>query len=299
MRKLTHEEQIVAIAKINPDVEVLGRVVDSKTPVLCRCKVCGHEWFVRPFNLKSGKGCPECAKPKMVRGRKLSHEEHVAAVTKVNPYVEILGKITNNATPVLCRCRICDHKWSPTPHSLKSKQGCPVCGRLKTIQSLKLSHDRHIEAILKVNPNVEILGEVTGNTTKVWCRCKTCKHKWMATPHNLKSGKGCPKCAKYGFRNHLESCLYLLVDNAEIPTCIKIGVTNDFGRRLKEIEHRTPFPIYALKVFTFEAGCATLQLEQLAHTVFADRNCRFEGFDGCTEWFWYSHEILEFIENNC
>lgn len=45
--------------------------------------------------------------------------------------------------------------------------------------------------------------------------------------------------------------------------------------------------------------CATLQLEQLAHTVFADRNCHFEGFDGCTEWFWYSHEILEFIENSC
>ena len=69
--------------------------------------------------------------------------------------------------------------------------------------------------------------------------------------------------------------------------------------RLGNIKRHTPFPAYVLKVFTFEAGCATFELEQLAHTVFADRNCHFEGFDGCTEWFWYSHEIVNFLEENC
>lgn len=299
MRKLTHEEQVAAINKVNPDVEVLGKIIKNNTPVLCCCKICGHEWPARPDNLKAGKGCPECAKPKMVRGRKLSPEKHATAVTKVNPDVEILGEIVNNTTPVLCRCRICDHKWSPTPHNLKSKQGCPKCGRLKTIQSLRLPQEEHVKAILKVNPSVEILEEITGDIAPVPCRCKICDHVWKPTPKNLKQGKGCPKCAKYGFRNHLKSCLYLLVDDLVLPTYIKIGVSNDFDRRLKEIVSRTPFPTYVLKVFTFEAGCATLQLEQLAHAVFADRNCHFEGFDGCTEWFWYSHEILEFIENNC
>ena len=43
MRKLTHEEQVAAIAKVNPDVEVLGEIVNNSTKVLCRCKVCNHE----------------------------------------------------------------------------------------------------------------------------------------------------------------------------------------------------------------------------------------------------------------
>ena len=299
MRKLTHEEQITAIAKVNPNIEVLGKIVNDSTPVLCRCKICNHEWPVRPYNLKGGKGCPRCRDLKFGQSRKISHKEQIEAITKINPNVKVLGEITGDKTPVPCQCLICGHKWSPTPHSLKSKQGCPECGRLKTIQSLRLSHEEQVATIMKINPNISILGEITGDTTPVPCRCKICNHVWKPTPKNLKLGKGCSKCAKYGFRNHLEGCLYLLVDDLALPTCIKIGVSNDFDRRLKEIVSRTPFPVHVLKVFLFEAGCATSQLEQFAHTVFADRSCHFEGFDGCTEWFWYSHEIVDFLEENC
>lgn len=299
MRKLTHEEQVEAIAKINPNIEVLGEIVNDSTPVLCKCKICNHEWPVRPYNLKGGKGCLRCRDLKFGQSRKISHKEQIEAIAKINPNVKVLGEITGDKTPVPCRCLICDHEWSPTPHSLKSKQGCPRCGRLKTIQSLQLPPEEHVKAILGVNPDVEILGEITGDTTPTSCLCKICGHVWRPTPKNLKQGKGCPECANYGFRNHLEGCLYLLVDDLELPTCIKIGVSNDFDRRLNEIVRRTPFPVHVLKVFTFEAGCATRQLEQFAHTAFADRNCHFEGFDGCTEWFWYSHEIVDFLEENC
>ena len=47
MRKLTHDEQVAAIAKVNHDVEVLGEIVNNRTKVSCRCKVCSHEWSAR------------------------------------------------------------------------------------------------------------------------------------------------------------------------------------------------------------------------------------------------------------
>ncbi|MFP1484037.1 hypothetical protein ACLB1S_22240 [Escherichia coli] len=45
----------------------------------------------------------------------LTHEEHVADIAKVNPDVEVLGKITGSMEKVLCRCKVGDYKWSPTP----------------------------------------------------------------------------------------------------------------------------------------------------------------------------------------
>lgn len=84
MRKLTHEEQVAAIAKVNPDVEVLGEIVNNSTKVLCRCKVCNHEWSATPSNIKYGRGCQKCA-----GNMKLSHEEQISAITKVNPDIEV------------------------------------------------------------------------------------------------------------------------------------------------------------------------------------------------------------------
>lgn len=299
MRKLTHEEQVAIIANVNPNIEVLGKIIDNSTPVLCRCEICDHEWFVRPNHLKQGYGCPECGKLKKAQSKTLSYEEQAVSITKANPCIEILGRIVDNKTPVLCKCKVCGCRWPIRPNDLKRGRGCPECSKLRIAKSNTLSHEEQIEAITKINHDIEILGEITGDKVKVPCLCNICGYVWLATPNKIKRGNGCPRCANYGFKNGKESCLYLLVDDLELPTCIKIGVTNDFNRRLDELTHHTPFPVHVLKVFTFEAGCATSQLEQFAHTIFADRNCHFEGFDGCTEWFWYSHEIVDFLEENC
>lgn len=231
--------------------------------------------------------------------RKLTHEEQVAIINKVNPDVVVLGRVTGDKNPVVCMCKICDHEWTPTPQKLKQGYGCPECAKIKIAMKLRKTPEEQTSAISKINPAIEILGRIVDNTTQVLCKCTVCEHMWSPTPNTLKAGKGCPECAERGFKNGRESCLYLLVDDTELPTCIKIGVSNDFDRRLDELTHHTPFPVHVLKVFPFEAGCATSQLEQFAHTVFADRNCHFEGFDGCTEWFWYSHEIVDFLEENC
>lgn len=297
MRKLTHDEQVAAIAKVNHDVEVLGEIVNNRTKVSCRCKVCSHEWSARPYNLKSGYGCPKCA-GKM----KLSHEEQVAAIEKVNSDVEVIGEIINGDTKVLCRCKVCNHEWSTKPNNLKNGRGCPKCKGLKIAQRRTLSHEEHLSAITKVNHDIEVLGEIINDRTKVLCRCKVCDHKWSPRPYAIKSGQGCPKCAKHGFLSHNFGKLYIMVDDPEVPTQMKIGVSvNENKRRNRVLKsaHKSGVRIPDLCVVkTLEGPTENIhELESTMHKYFSNYKINFPvKFDGSNEFFYYRPEVFDMVE---
>lgn len=289
--RLTNAEHVADIAKINPNVEILGEIINSTTKVLTRCKICGYEWNVTPHSLKNGNGCPECA-----GNRKLTHTEHVAAINKVNPYIEVLEEIINNKTKVLCRCKICGHKWRARTYNLKQGCGCPACKIAKMANAHRLTHTEQVETINRANPNVEILGKIINSKTKVLCRCKVCGREWRATPDNLKHGNGCPRCAKYGFYSHDIGKLYVMVDNLNVPTMMKIGVSvseDKRGRVVLRSAHKAGVSIPSLYVAKTWEGPTELmvRIEQMMHENYAKWNIKFQTkFDGCTEFFYYTPE---------
>lgn len=295
--RLTHAEQVADIAKINPNVEILGEIINNKTKVLTRCKICGYEWNVTPNSLKQGNGCPECA-----GNRKLTHTEHVAAINKVNPCIEVLEEIINNKTKVLCRCKICGHKWWARTYNLKQGCGCPACKIAKMANAHKLTHTEHVAAIAEINPNIEILGKITHSRTKVLCRCLVCGREWRATPYNLKQGNGCPRCAKYGFHSHDIGKLYIMVDDLEAPTMIKIGVSVQEDRRSRMVlqsARRAGVTIPALHVAkTWEGPTDLMQrIEGIMHENYEEWNIKFPAkFSGCTEFFQYTPETAEVFD---
>ena len=62
-------------------------------------------------------------------------------------------------------------------------------------------------------------------------------------PNNHTSMKaGCPQCAETGFNPSELGTLYVLTDDKQCPTLIKIGVTNDLKQRLRQLQRRTPHP---------------------------------------------------------
>ena len=68
----THEQFLLDIKERgNPNVEVLGTYISSQTKILCRCRVCQHEWDALPGSLLRGCGCKKCADAAKV-GRKLN-----------------------------------------------------------------------------------------------------------------------------------------------------------------------------------------------------------------------------------
>lgn len=45
----------------HPDILVLGKYVNNKTGILCRCLKCAHEWSPIPNDVLRSHGCPNCA----------------------------------------------------------------------------------------------------------------------------------------------------------------------------------------------------------------------------------------------
>ena len=288
-KRKTHTEQVAAINKVNPDVEVLGEITGDHKKVLCHCKICSHKWEVTPNSLKIGRGCPRCGGT-----AKLTHTEQVEAINKANPDVEVLGEIINDRTKVLCRCKICHHEWEQTAAHLKQGHGCPRCAKIKIANARILTHAEQVRAIAKVNPDVDILGKITKDKVKVLCRCKVCRHEWNARPYTLKSGCGCPRCAKRGFHSHDIGKLYIMVDDLNVPTIMKIGVSINEDKRSRKVlksAHKAGVSIPALYTAKTWEGPTDLmcRIEQMMHDKYAEWNIKFPAkFDGYTEFFQYT-----------
>lgn len=67
----THEAFIEKFNTENPhakDIEILGRYKNSKTKILCKCKIHNYEWSTFPSTLYKAKGCPVCTNYRVVAG---------------------------------------------------------------------------------------------------------------------------------------------------------------------------------------------------------------------------------------
>ena len=62
--KKTHKQFIKELSEINSDIEVLEEYINAHTLIKCRCKIDNYIWEVKPNDLLSNKGCPQCANSK-------------------------------------------------------------------------------------------------------------------------------------------------------------------------------------------------------------------------------------------
>ena len=56
----SHDEYVQDLKECNKDIVVLGIYTNSNTPILHKCLIDGNEWYAKPSNILSGKGCPQC-----------------------------------------------------------------------------------------------------------------------------------------------------------------------------------------------------------------------------------------------
>lgn len=110
---------------------MLTEYVNSKEKVLCRCKVCGNEWSASPSKLLIGRGCPKCGRKRVGDKRRNSSEKFLQRLEQVNPNILVLGEYTGADNKILCRCKVCNNEWYPTPSNLYAGKGCPQCAKRK------------------------------------------------------------------------------------------------------------------------------------------------------------------------
>lgn len=179
---------------VNPDIELLGKYTKSTEKILCKCRLCGHEWGMLPGNIKKGRGCPICKHKKSSKSKNLKSKAKLLSYIEQNCSFELVGEYINSITKVECVCNICNHHWSPLPSNILKGQGCPKCGRKSCSEKLSLSK----EDILKSLPNDIELLQYTRAGKPALFKCRKCSHEWFYIPSNLITKKrGCPICNGY------------------------------------------------------------------------------------------------------
>lgn len=194
--KRTHEEFVRLFSELNENsqtIEVVGKYQTNKTPILCRCRICGYEWMPTPKILLKGSGCPKCA-----GNIRLTQTDFIERFKKSNPNaknIQIIGEYKSMAEKIKCHCTVCAYEWDARCGDLiYSKSRCPRCS-----ENVIYSNEKFINKLRECNlnmDNITILSQYSGALERVHCKCNVCGHEWYPMATSLRQGSGCPVCAK-------------------------------------------------------------------------------------------------------
>ncbi len=182
--KKTNEQFLIELSTKHNSIIPLEEYKNTRTAIRFKCKNCGYEWATKPSGVLQGTGCPRCA-----NRISISHDEFVSRMEMINDQVEIIGEYKNSKTNVKCRCKNCGYEWFASPSNLLKGSGCPRCAR-----TLRLTDEEFRNRLFAVNSSITPLEPYINKSTKILCSCSVCGNEWKATPGNLLSGHGCPKC---------------------------------------------------------------------------------------------------------
>lgn len=122
------KEDLLRNRNIKSNIEILGEYINNKTKILCRCSICGNEWYATPNKLKQGRGCPQCKiKSASIRNRK-TQEDFIKELSNIQPNLIVLGKYNGWNSRVDVLCLDCGSTTNVRAGSLlKNNGGCKQC----------------------------------------------------------------------------------------------------------------------------------------------------------------------------
>lgn len=95
-----------------------------------------------------------------------------------------------NKNKIKFKCLTDGYEWYATPYNvMKRHSGCPKCAN-----NLHIYNNNFIDDYI-VNRKIKRLTNCDGAFKLVKWECLICNHTWKTSPKEIKSGKGCPKCA--------------------------------------------------------------------------------------------------------
>jgi hypothetical protein len=182
--------------RINKSIEIIGEYLGKNKDILCKCLICNTEYTTTPESLKQGCGHKTCSSIKANDKNRLNVEIIKNRLKDINNDIEIIGGTYNNQQSKLnCRCRICEHIWSPRSNDLLRGKGCPKCSRSNANISKTFTHSKFLNVMKQIDKNIIFLSEYTKARNKIKCKCLICNNEWSSTADSLMRGHGCKKCS--------------------------------------------------------------------------------------------------------
>ena len=243
---------------------------NSKIPVICPV----HGVFETIVNNHArGAGCPVCAGVKL-----LTLQQRIEQAKSVHgdkyDYSRWPEDIKND-TRVLTLCKVHNEVWEHTVvNHINRRAGCPACARNKP---------RTFEKFVKAANEVHngryryILTNDVRNNSPVTIECPV-HGLFIQSVSNHLAGKGCSACATYGFDPKKPAWFYML----QAENMFKVGITNKFEQRMKQLKQSTPFPFAQIQKIYFANGADAQKVERF-YLMFYE-SAGQSGFGGATEW---------------
>ena len=122
--------------------------------------------------------------------KKISNDDFLERIKGSLNDIKILSEYQGSRSKIKCECKKCGNKWETEARNLLRGNGCPVCNK----SNPKLTTEQYKIQLKKINPNIIVMGEYTGNGNKITCKCKICGYEWYPFANAIKSGHGCPNC---------------------------------------------------------------------------------------------------------
>ena len=195
--------------------------VNDKTPLVITCPIHG-DFLQTPNKHLIGHGCPKCRYEKSSKALRRDLESVISKAKEVHgdgTYdYSLITDYKNSKTkyPIICK------KHGVFMQSMNAhidwKQGCPICGKEKSIEARKLTNEEFLERASKRHKDISNYSfektDVThpNDNGKICITCKKHGDFWMLAS-NFIHGQGCPTCQI----NRLEGSVRGLLEENKIP----------------------------------------------------------------------------------
>jgi len=134
------------------------------------------------------------------KGQLANVEHYKARVKKIHKgHITIIGEYLGSKQPIKARCKN-GHTWTPIAQYLTMGQGCRKCGHIRTINSVRLTHDEYVKRITnKFSGQIKVIGTYSKQTVNLKHECSI-HGVFENTPDSMmnKLKYGCPECTKIG-----------------------------------------------------------------------------------------------------
>lgn len=184
--------------------------VNSKSKICIICPQHGEFWQT-PNKHLSGQGCPKCRYIKSADSKRRSLKEVIQFANNIHEGqydYSLITKYKNDRIkyPIICK----EHGifYQTMNNHIQFKQGCPICGRIKSDEGRKYTNEEWIQKAKDVHKDKYDYSKVNyiDSKHKVMIICP--KHgEFEQIPSNHLFGQGCPICKQSKLENDMEDFL--------------------------------------------------------------------------------------------
>lgn len=195
MGKKTHDEFIMELTKLNPNIIPIELYNGANNHITFKCLIDDNEWIATPHNILRGTGCPICARKSQIIKQSKSHEQFIEEIEVIHPNIKILSKYSKAKDKIKCLCSIDNYQWEASASSLLTGRGCPLCKKINIRLKSRKSNEDFLKEVYSINNNIIILENYINSSNRILCMCKLCHYEWKARPQSLLEGRKCPVCS--------------------------------------------------------------------------------------------------------